>query len=572
MQKTINSDIGGRIFHVEEDAYALLDQYLKDVRIHFASYPDQDEIMADIENRIAEQFEELGRGKDSIIAKPDVEKIMAAMGEPQDFADDSDEAPKQTKTKAHRRGRLYRDTDNQIIAGVASGIAAYFGIDPLWVRLIFVVTLLFGGSGVLIYVILWIIVPAAESPAEKLEMHGNAVTLASIEKTIKEEILDNEKAKAGVEKVGGGIRKLGTGLGKVIRMFFKIIIRLVGVALTVGFAVACFGILVATIVALRTGNSPYVDFPLRDFFTHAELYTVIFSGFFTLFIPLAILALIGGTLAAFRNIFNKQITIAMIAVWFVAGAILVSTIVNAAPRFEQFRQTHPAFKIETRTLDVKDFNKLAFANGLRVEIKQGPEYKVEVAAVHTDQERIIAEVKDNTLSMRMNYQNNRICIFCVHQGPRITVTIPELSELSTEDGTSISADGITAPNLIIRSKNGSRVEINHITASTVQSESSDGSHLILSGTTTDYTVTAKNGARVQARGLIAQNVTATGNDGSWISVHAESSLKTTTHNGSRIDYEGNPATIHGNPRQNDELYEYENYDSPPAPTAPASSN
>ncbi len=572
MQKTINSNIGGRIFHVEDDAYALLDQYLKDVKTHFSSYPDQDEIMADIEHRIAEQFESLSRGKDGIIAKADVAQVMEIMGQPQDFSDDTNSAdePKTSKqSEPRKRVRLYRNTDNQIIAGVASGIAAYFDIDPLWIRLIFVVTLLFGGSGILIYIILWIIVPAAGTPAEKVEMRGNTVTLASIEKTIKEEILDNEKAKAGVEKVGGSVRKIGMAFGKIVRMFFKIIIQLIGVFMSIGFAIACFGLLVATIVALRTGNSPYVDFPLRDFFTHAELYTVLFAGFFTAVIPLAILGLIGGTLAAFRNIFNKQITIAMIVVWFVASAILVSTIVNAAPRFEQFRNTHPAYKIETRTLDLKDFNKLSFSDGLRVEIKQGVEYKIEVAAVHADQERIAAEVKDSTLSMRMNSQNNRICIFCIHQGPRIIVTLPELNELSGEDGISISADTINTPSLVIRSKNGSRVEINHLTAAAVQSESSDGSHLILSGTTTDYTASAINGARVQARGLIAQNVTATGKDGSWISVHAESSLKTSSKNGSRIDYEGSPETIEGNAREDSGSDDYKDYDAPAAPYAPA---
>lgn len=189
MKKNISINIGGIIFHIEEDGYDKLKSYLDSVNKYFSSFEDSKEIIADIEGRIAEIFlSKLDEGK-QIINQEDVNDLIATMGTTKDFeatiesepeeqseekaaesseetkANEKQEEPKSTYEKSKR---LYRDSKRKVIGGVASGIANYFGMDPIWIRLLmlaFLFNIFFWGlSGFifLTYIILWIAVPASD--------------------------------------------------------------------------------------------------------------------------------------------------------------------------------------------------------------------------------------------------------------------------------------------------------------------------------------------------------------------------------------------------------------------------
>ena len=203
MNKIININLGGFPFVVDEEAFDHLQRYLKALTRHISHSEGCEEIISDIENRMAELFNErLGVRK--IVTLADVQETIKIMGRPEDFQGDIledepltqdtffDSEPKTTFKggSQYRTGkRLFRNKDEKVIAGVCSGIAAYFGIeDPVWVRIAFVLATITGGFGVLAYLILAAIVPPAKSAADRLSMRGEPINVSSIAKQVEEEI------------------------------------------------------------------------------------------------------------------------------------------------------------------------------------------------------------------------------------------------------------------------------------------------------------------------------------------------------------------------------------------------
>jgi len=160
MKENFSVNIGGRIFDIDDDAYECLNNYLARLRNFFAADQGYQEIIADIEMRIAELLDQQKENGQPIITLKHIEDVIASMGEPDQFSDSETEKPKMAPG-IKTRGKLYRDPDNRQIGGVAAGIAAWFGIDPVWVRLIFAAFTLFYAVGIIVYVVLWLILPVA---------------------------------------------------------------------------------------------------------------------------------------------------------------------------------------------------------------------------------------------------------------------------------------------------------------------------------------------------------------------------------------------------------------------------
>ena len=187
MKKTVSINLNGQVFTIDEDAYDTLRSYLQAVSSQFANSQEGDEIIADIEARIAELFTEYLSASKQSITSNDVARVIEIMGKPTDFGDEtqSDKSSSFSSSENRFKKRLYRDPDNRIIGGVASGIAAWFDIDPVIIRVLFVISFFIFGP--LLYFILWIIIPLARTPSQRLEMRGEEVNLNNIEKIIKEE-------------------------------------------------------------------------------------------------------------------------------------------------------------------------------------------------------------------------------------------------------------------------------------------------------------------------------------------------------------------------------------------------
>ena len=196
MNKVLNINLGGYPFVIDEDAYAHLRSYISALSKHFAKSEGREEIISDIENRIAELLTEKTSVR-SIVTRMHIDEAIAIMGTPEDFIGDSyfDEEMRHHHGRKYRESgyktgkRLFRNTDDKVIGGVCSGIAAYFGIeDPLWVRIGFAFFLVTGGIAAPLYFIIWAITPAAKSTADRLAMRGEPINVSNIAKSIEEEI------------------------------------------------------------------------------------------------------------------------------------------------------------------------------------------------------------------------------------------------------------------------------------------------------------------------------------------------------------------------------------------------
>lgn len=255
MKKTLTINLGGTVYHIDEDAYHLLDSYLANLRIHFRREEGADEIVNDMELRISELFACRLDGSRQVITIADVEEIITRLGKPEELAgeggqDDGQPDPK----KGFGQHRLYRNPDNKVLGGVLGGLAAYFGWDPTWVRLAvlllaspFVVTGFGWGNILLVYAIGWIIIPMARTATEKLAMRGEPVNMENIGKTVTD----------GFEKVDDYVRsgrprsilqRMGEGIVSVAGFLIKFLLVMVAICCAPVLFVllgVCFALLMA---------------------------------------------------------------------------------------------------------------------------------------------------------------------------------------------------------------------------------------------------------------------------------------------------------------------------------------
>jgi len=264
MNKTVTVNIGGSVFHIEEHAYEQLKQYLDALRRQLSGSEGRDEILQDIESRLAEMFNEKLQHARQVITQAQVSEAMEIMGRPEQVAgtDINEEPGATTGSTSSSYKRLYRDADDKVIGGVCSGISHYIGIDPVWLRLAFAAAFFIWGAGLWLYIILLIILPKARTTAEKLEMKGQPVTAKSIKETIEEEVFDI-KARLSGEKPKNNrsaVSNFFDALGAILVAGIKFIVGFFGAIITLvlgALLLALFFLLLA-----MAGWLPGADVPV----------------------------------------------------------------------------------------------------------------------------------------------------------------------------------------------------------------------------------------------------------------------------------------------------------------------
>jgi phage shock protein PspC (stress-responsive transcriptional regulator) len=192
MKKTFSVNLGSQVYNMDEDAYLIMKAYLDRIEGYFYDQKEQEDIMNDIEMRISELFSErLGISK-QVITRRDVDEVIAIMGDPHEIIGE-EESPRAAQEKRTGPRRIFRDPEDRMIGGVCSGLGAYMGIDPVIMRILFVLFLIFG-IGFLVYIILWIVVPEARTTAQKLEMRGDSVNASNIGNFFKDEFESVKKS------------------------------------------------------------------------------------------------------------------------------------------------------------------------------------------------------------------------------------------------------------------------------------------------------------------------------------------------------------------------------------------
>jgi phage shock protein PspC (stress-responsive transcriptional regulator) len=372
MNKTININLGGFFFHIDEEAYQKLRRYLASISKSLSEDPQgKNEIIADIEARISELLSEKITDARQVVNEGDIEDIIVIMGQPEDYAEAeeaySDASYSYTRNKASGK-KLFRDGDDKFLGGVASGIAHYFNIDTIWVRLLFLITTLGGvGIGILVYIILWILLPEAKTTAEKLQMEGEPVNIDNIEKKIREEFTNvSEKLKDGASefsekinqtfsaktKKNNGLQDFLNTISKIILTLFKVLGKFIGVIFIFVGAAAILSLIIGgfSVGSLEFLNidGGFISYP--EFFYDATIprWLLSISLFILVGIPFLVLLVLGlRILSSNVKQFSKATSLTLLSIWFIALLAIIFTGI-------EFGTTHANYGkyVEKNTLNI----------------------------------------------------------------------------------------------------------------------------------------------------------------------------------------------------------------------------
>jgi phage shock protein PspC (stress-responsive transcriptional regulator) len=333
MNKTINVNLGGIFFHIDEDAYDKLQHYLVLLKKSFHGTQGNEEIIADIEARIAELFTERIGDSKQVIGTSDVDFVIQTMGKPEEITEEEENTSQQnhqqnTQDNNQQNQRqssyqkedygkqpkqLFRDDENKVFGGVLAGLAHYIGLDPTLVRIVWALLSLFTWGGFfVIYLFLWIFIPKALTTADKLKMRGKKINVSNIEKTIKDEFdtfnkelneFGDKLKKADYKSFGSRVKNtsssaINKGTGILARLF-KVFVAVIGIVIILKASM----VILATVFSLITGllMGSVNTFMLEDFamfnYTSLPFWAFLILAFVIITIPFILLLFVGLKLA-----------------------------------------------------------------------------------------------------------------------------------------------------------------------------------------------------------------------------------------------------------------------------------
>lgn len=456
MKKTLTINLNGSVFNIDEDAYQILKQYLNDLGRHFAA-DEKEEILKDIEARIAELFMEKLVNR-NVVEINDVEEVIERLGQPSQFADEDAPTGEQPSSMSNgnvrprRKRKLYRDTDNKRLGGVAAGVAAYLDWDVALVRLLFLVILLASfGWTLFIYILMWIFIPEASSVAQKLEMQGLEPNVDNIS--------------SHTENACTATPNEPSALYKIVKIIAIVVLSCMGI----GLFASVLGVLIAAILLM------FHLLPIAV--TVNELILLVCIGVF-LICPAIAIVMFCSYLVNSKKPRHKWVAWTLLSLWLLSIVGLGITSVNSYNHKDQWNNSlwNSNFWKELRHWDWDDdeddddacalnfinesrdcstFHAIDAEEAIVVKYTQGDSISVEVDAPQNRIGRVRTEIRNGVLYIRNNNERMR-------SGERVTVwvTAPyldriKMSEACTFKGTS----AVNFSNLSIEVEEASFIEL-----------------------------------------------------------------------------------------------------------------
>ncbi|MGM0506340.1 MAG: PspC domain-containing protein, partial [Bacteroidota bacterium] len=340
MDKTISITIAGLILHVEESAYRELEIWLSSVRSHFGQYDDSDEILRDIENRLAELLSELTGNRKRAVTTDDVRDVISQIGTTEDFEEFDGETESDVPRNRPVKKRLYRDPDNSLLGGVASGLAAYLGIDITLARVLFVFFTLIWGTSLLLYIVLWIAMPVADTTAKKLEMKGEPLTLARMEARIKETLPPGSEMSTRLgrffERFFSVLREAGEAVIKFLRSAGPLLLLVTGwVLIIIGSVDVIFGTTLY-LIGLTDSTTAMFEVSLLEMASSPWIHYILLTlGWLLVVIPGLLVAMAGRALAGFKPARYAPSPVVLLSIWVIALMIAIIVGLREIPVYEE---------------------------------------------------------------------------------------------------------------------------------------------------------------------------------------------------------------------------------------------
>ncbi|MHB0755824.1 PspC domain-containing protein [Polaribacter sp. M15] len=393
MNKTININLGGFFFHIDEIAYQKLRRYLESISKSLSDDPQgKNEIIADIEARISELLSEKITDVRQVVNEGDIDDIIKIMGQPEDYADAEEsysDASYSYKRNSASGKKLFRDGDDKFLGGVASGIAHYFDVDTIWIRLAFII-LTASGFSVLVYIILWILLPEAKTTAEKLQMEGEPVNIDNIEKKIRKEFSEvsdkvsvvakeaSDKIKEGANEFSDKMSKTFSGktkknngasdffdtIGKILLAIFKVFGKFIGIIIIFFSAAVILSLIIGGFSVGSLGwleiDGEFLHYPpfLDD--TILPTWLLIVCAFLLAGIPALGLFILGLRILS-SNIkkMNKPTSLTLLGIWIVAFLGIFFTFLDfgtSHATYGEFSEKNTLNIVDNDTLKLKMIN------------------------------------------------------------------------------------------------------------------------------------------------------------------------------------------------------------------------
>jgi len=481
MNKTININIAGTVFNVDEDAYDLLYKYLESIKKYFSKIDADGEIVADIESRIAENFLSSISNLNNSISISDVKNVIKVMGTLDDFKEIYEDVDKEEesntseekKTKRLLRNihdkviggvasgisnyfkidplitriifitmaffggfgllayiicwigipagndsesiigrRYYRDSDEKVLGGVAMGVANYFSVDVSLVRILFLISIFFGGFGVLIYFILWFITPEATTVGEKMSMKGYSVTLENIEKYVEEKINPEDKEENILMKIILFPFRIA---GPILNGFIKLVAPFIKIALSIIFFSASVAI-IFIIVLLALNQFELLDQVSADIRVNLlvldgvnlsaiinEIPTgIMFSLYLNLFLTLILMIMLITKFLFNRQMFGLPGSIVVFFVWLINTSFNGIALPVLIEKWEKdgvvdewiesgVLDDYDNYQTYTKSFEIKDFDGLRISIPANIVIRESDRYLVKIDATEKEFKNLVVE-------------------------------------------------------------------------------------------------------------------------------------------------------------------------------------
>lgn len=556
MKKTLTINLNGIVFHIDEDAYQSLKAYLSEIEIHFTSEDDK-EILKDIEARIAELFSEKLEKSKRVVDIKDVDEIINVLGHPNQFDEENEEeSPKVTKDDSSSKKeqqkyrRYYRDPENSMLGGVAGGLAAYLNWDVTLIRVLFVILIIVGFGWVIpIYLVIWIITPEARTTAQKLEMHGKAVTVETIKEQFDEakEYVDSDQFKQSASRIG-------RRLGEVARWLFKIVGIFIGVIFSIVGIIIIGSLIFALIIALIAGQAVLTSMFPFTFLSFPGSYLAIIA--LTLLIVCPLLGIIVGTVRLLqhkqhrprRRWFGWTLFITWILSLFILIAFTIKgfngrsfDIQDIVERAMVYNDNFANETTITEARSCEEFQDINISNSLKVILSQGDSVRVMVTANASQISHIKTDVINGILEIQ---QDNGVSFGSGNKRATIAITVPNLNSIRVNEASVIeSADTLRFNNLSVTLSEASKAVLAVNIANKLMIESSEASKFIGSGSAQDLSVTTKEASKAELEQLTAKNASLKAYEASKIDIGETKVLTIHAENASHVTYKGEPKFI-----------------------------
>lgn len=503
MKKALQISLAHTLFTIEEDAYTRLAAYLESIRSLFANVEGKEEIISDIEGRIAERFLE---SKKSIVAIEEVNQIIEAMGLAEEYKEDIAGSPPPPAPPGPKK--FYRDPQGALLGGVCTGLATYFNIEVIWVRLLFVIGTILNGLGLLVYLVIWLIAPEAKTSSQRLEMEGLPVTIETLKETASE----------AMKSTGTTVRTAGHASAETIRYLVHSTLGAVLLAArwVMGIGLTVLGVLVALAVSFAlpfiasTGQgTDYFPMALTDLLPVPLLWAIFLTVYLVCIIPCIVALLLGLSLLWKKWLVNNKFLAIASGLWIVALMVLAALSAYVVPTIHHSVETSPLFERIDRVipLSAEVVTTLEVEDGVHIMLLQGDTPSLNARGVADDLDRLSIETKNGTLSFHLEEDLNR-CLFCSEQPLEITLTLPSLQAVRVDQGSGViffSETWNTETPLTLSAKNASVIDWTGNAPEIIASADNGSTIVLREGAVEKLTVSALNrsNASIATKGDIA---------------------------------------------------------------------